>query len=195
MAIILSLVIFPVVYIATIYPVMILAHYLDTQVLGNIEALYKFDTSKDVWSYTGSYISIQSLVLLCSIYFRRYVTIKTLISTILIFYGIISLYPVVQNSILKTSEVKFSDIHIRQLAYNANGRLVGDTIIKQDVHAFNMHGTGLFSDIKLSQLDLTGAHTKNMELGIPYNTNYLLELSPSEKLFFKLLFIISIPFL
>jgi len=87
MAVIYSILFFPVIYFLTVYPVLILMHTVDAKTNGNINPLYFPQWGKIEATVFFAYFMLQSLGLLCSIMFRRFVFLKAAVLVFLTFFN------------------------------------------------------------------------------------------------------------
>ncbi len=74
------IIVFPIVYAAAVYPVIVLLNYINNEIIGNDSSL---DESLFKLSYAYSYILVQLLALLLSLFFRKQVFIKTAVVLVL----------------------------------------------------------------------------------------------------------------
>ncbi len=70
-AVVYSLVVFPLVYVMVVYPLVLAAHYIDINMQGHINLLYT-----DFVHQAPDYFVLQSMVLACSVIFNRFTFIK-----------------------------------------------------------------------------------------------------------------------
>lgn len=96
-AIIYSMIIFPLVYIVLIYPVMIAAHYFHSEIQGDLAPLWDYRTEENIGVMLMVYFMLQAFVLFCSAAFRRFVFVKTAVLVCIITFSIVMLSEQIQE--------------------------------------------------------------------------------------------------
>jgi hypothetical protein len=124
-AIFYSLIIFPLAYTAFAYPLIMLGHYIDVEIMGKINTLFTFEAAARYTDGPGTYgfssienrekalsnffvalpvfFIVQTLFLLFSVVFKRYAFLKTVILVTLLFlcgfyFNVYTAMLMVQNS-------------------------------------------------------------------------------------------------
>jgi hypothetical protein len=192
-AIIYSLVIFPVVYLLIIYPVMALVHYADTALFGHTVPLYDLNLNGRFYETIGLFILLQTAVLLCSVIFKRYTIVKTIVFLFVVFYVTNGLNPLILNKVLATEGKKYSNVNIRQILYNDAGTVTQDTITRGNVIEPELQPVLPYADIRMNEV----GHRLFIHLppNKPYQINMVLAVSDTAKLIFSFVFLLAIPFL
>jgi hypothetical protein len=75
-AVVYTMIFFPLVYLIITYPLILLGHYIDLEVFGRFNALYTFNLDQ-VATSTFIFFAVQSCFLLFSLVFHRYAFLKT----------------------------------------------------------------------------------------------------------------------
>lgn len=162
------IIIFPIVYTATVYPVIVFVNYIDNAILGVISPTGE---SSFTLSYAYPYIIIQLLALLLSLFFRKQVFIKTAVVLILSIISLIAVQMKVMDKFVRTlnpEKVKNSGYKNLSVYEKADGK-----------------------EMRLRQsLDFERAIILDDEL-----EEFELALSDKEKNVFNLLSLLFIPFL
>lgn len=74
-AIVYGLIIYPILYILLVYPILLLANYIDYEILGNLYLLATMNL-KDFLGLLTIELTLLSIVLLCSLFYRKFIFIK-----------------------------------------------------------------------------------------------------------------------
>lgn len=74
-AIVYGLIIYPILYILLVYPILLLANYIDYEILGNLYLLATMNL-KDFLSLLTIELTLLSIVLFCSLFYRKFIFIK-----------------------------------------------------------------------------------------------------------------------
>jgi len=101
-AVIYSILFFPIIYFLTVYPVLILMHTVDTKTNGNINLLYLPKWREIEKNFLFAFFLLQSFSLLCSIMFRRHVFLKAATLVFLTFFSVIFLNSRIAENSLKS---------------------------------------------------------------------------------------------
>lgn len=91
-AIIYGAVLFPIMYIITVYPILRLTNYVDNNYMGSINEAYTFNTKDETLIPLTVFYILQAFVLLLSVYFKQYKVVKSVVLICLIFFGSIFIY-------------------------------------------------------------------------------------------------------
>ncbi len=84
-----SMVAFPLLYFALVYPVLVLANYVDSEFMGNLQPLYSFTHIWAAPEKTCVYFVLQSAILLIAVSFKRYAVVKGVLIICAFFFGTI----------------------------------------------------------------------------------------------------------
>lgn len=84
-AIVYGLIIFPIVYLLLVYPVILLVNYIDFEIFGNLYLTGTY-TSKNFVEFIFGTTSILSFVLLCSLFYRKFIFIKASLTFVCLFF-------------------------------------------------------------------------------------------------------------
>lgn len=159
-AILYSNVLFPLVYVAFIYPVLLLAHFVDVQVQGNINILYDFQ-SQNIWSLITMFLLTQNFVLLCSVIFKRYVIIKTAIVGSMLFFGFYYMNDKLAATLVKdvqpTITVSLSD---EISTYLINTRKMKDPNKEMAQTTYHYEAAAPFNSIRFDIFDSVGVYVE-----------------------------------
>ncbi|HET8830048.1 MAG TPA: hypothetical protein VFM79_11940, partial [Pelobium sp.] len=112
-AIIYGTLLFPIVYIATVYPLLILANYFDNNYMGHFNEAYIFNLKHLQIKLLSVFYVLQTMVLLCSVFFRQYKIVKSIVLICLLFFGTMLFYPKVINRFLPLNFKKEISVEIR----------------------------------------------------------------------------------
>jgi hypothetical protein len=192
-AIIYSQVIFPVAYVLAVYPVMALVHYVDTDIVGRVNRLYDLQLDDKLVESFLLYFILQAVILLCSVLFKRYTIIKTTVLIIVVFYGALSLNPIIAGRMLKTEGMEFNRINLKEIVYDEAGQRVVDTVVKESIVLPRLTNAFPYSDIKLYN-DNFSYHIR-LGLNDPHYVEFVLAQKDAVKLLFTVLAFLCIPFL
>ena len=159
-AILYSNALFPLTYVAFIYPVLLLAHFVDVQVQGNINILYDFQ-SQSIWSLITIFLLTQNFVLLCSVIFKRYVIIKTAIVGCMLFFGFYYLNDKLAATLVKdvqpTTTVSLSD---EISTYLINTRKMEDPNKEMTQTLYHYVAAAPFNSIRFDIFDSVGVYVE-----------------------------------
>jgi hypothetical protein len=100
-AIIYSMVLFPLVYIVLIYPVVVSAHYFHTEVQGDLAPLWDYRTEEKPQALIMIYFILQAFTLFCSAIFRRFTFVKTAVLVCAVVFGTVLLNQKIQDQLYK----------------------------------------------------------------------------------------------
>ncbi|SFH16703.1 hypothetical protein [Pedobacter insulae] len=102
-AIVFGLIIFPVIYLALVYPVILLVNYIDFEVFGN---LYLTDpiTGKGLTGFIIGTTSILSFVLLCSLFYRKFIFIKASLTFVCLIFLLVASNSAIANKLIGDSQ-------------------------------------------------------------------------------------------
>ncbi len=93
-----ALILFPIIYTLTTYPLLVIGNYIDNEITGNFNRLWDFKDSY-VINLAYFFILIQSFFLLFSIVFKKYALLKSLsLAIILIFLASFSAHQMSQRT-------------------------------------------------------------------------------------------------
>jgi hypothetical protein len=192
-AIIYSVLLFPLAYFLVTYPVMALIHYIDTEIIGHTTSLYDLNFSGNFMNTIMVYLGLQALVLLCSVMFRRYTILKTIVLVFVVFYSAIAINPVVAEQMLDIKSISHTKINMRQILYNDAGDRIKDTVGVVDVSNPAMQSSPPYSDATMYFKD--DVYKVHFNLPRPHIVTMGLSVSDTSKLLFSILAILAIPFL
>lgn len=192
-ALIFSLLIFPLAYLLVTYPVLVLMHYIDNEFIGHTSRLYTPTLGGDFSKTMVPFLIIQAMVLLCSVMFKRYTIIKTVVLVFVVFFGVILINPPIANHMLDVKTISHRKINIRQILYNAAGNRLKDTVGVVSVNSPALLSTSPYDDATIYLKD--NVYTANFSLTEPHTIVMSLAVSDTAKLIFKLLAFLAIPFL
>lgn len=102
-AILFSNVFFPLIYMLLVYPILIFVHYIEVQILGNLNELFDFKYEV-VWGFTIVSYLVLNIALFCSILFRRYTFIKSAIVVCVLLFGSIFLNQKIARMIVENAQ-------------------------------------------------------------------------------------------
>ncbi|MCZ4244626.1 hypothetical protein [Pedobacter punctiformis] len=114
-AVIYGLVLFPLLYFILGYPVMLLVHQLDSEVFGNLNRSISV-TPRNIKIIYCLFLMIQSFVLFCSLYFKKFIFLKAFLSFIIIFLFFSLLNGLIIKIILSdTQPTEFSQTYQKKM--------------------------------------------------------------------------------
>jgi hypothetical protein len=95
-AIVYGLIIFPIAYLLLVYPVILLVNYIDFEIFGNLylTATYTF---KNFVEFIFATTSILSFVLLCSLFYRKFIFVKASLSFVCLFFLLVVFNSLITN--------------------------------------------------------------------------------------------------
>jgi len=159
-AILYSNLLFPLVYGIFIYPVLLLAHFVDVQIQGNINILYDFQ-SQNIWGFITLCLLAQNFVLLCSVIFKRHVIIKTAIVGCMLFFGFYYLNDKLAATLVKdvqpTTTVSLSD---EISTYLINTRKMKDPNKEMTQTSYLYVAAAPFNSIRFDIFDSVGVYVE-----------------------------------
>ena len=128
-AVIYCMVIFPVVYFVMVYPLVMIGHYIDNSIAHHPNALYNLEWDDDAYELFVTYFILQTVALLGSVLFKRYVFIKSLIMVIVVFFGLRIINPIVAKCIIATDVKAGFNVNVLETVYNeANKPIYKETV-------------------------------------------------------------------
>ncbi|TCC86920.1 hypothetical protein EZ428_22200 [Pedobacter frigiditerrae] len=95
-AIVYGLIIFPIVYLVIVSPVILLVNYIDFEIFGNLYLTATY-TYKNFLEFIFGTTSILSFVLLCSLFYRKFIFIKASLTFVCLIFLLIALNSVITN--------------------------------------------------------------------------------------------------
>jgi hypothetical protein len=192
-AILYTLLIFPLAYLLVAYPVMMIIRYIDVDMVGHTNPLYDLSLNGRVSETVGLYVTLQAAVLLCSVLFKRYTIVKTIVLVFVVFYGSIVINPLIADGMMNIKALKDKRVNVRQIVYDEAGKAVKDTMTREIVAEPVMQTAGPYSDINMYYKN--NFYKINFALDKPYIVNLVLSVNDTGKWIFHILFILMIPFL
>lgn len=184
---------FPMAYLLVAYPVMALIHYIDIEFIGHISLLYKFNQYGHFMETLMVYLVLQALVLLCSVLFRRYTILKTIVLVILLWFGLITINPIIAQHMLDVKTISHTKINMRQILYSDAGSRIQDTTGMVIVGNPEIQSSPAYGDVELYFKDYS--YKIHPPQPGPLTASMGLSVSDSSKLIFRLLGLLIIPFL
>jgi hypothetical protein len=192
-AILYTTLIFPLAYLLVTYPVMALTHYIDTEIIGHTTLLYNLNLQGRFMDTIVVYLALQALVLLCSVMFRRYTILKTIVLVFVVFYSSIALNPIIAERMLDIKSISHTKINMRQILYNEAGARIKDTVGVVDVSNPEMQSNPPYSDATMYFKD--DVYRVHFDLPRPHIVTMGIAVSDGSKLIFNILALLTIPFL
>jgi hypothetical protein len=105
-ALIYSMLLFPVLYIVFIYPAMLLGHYYHADINGDLDPLYDYGDNQHIPLEIALFFVLQAFVLFCSVMFRRYTYIKTVVLVCTIIFCLFSIDEQISDGLFKGIDPK-----------------------------------------------------------------------------------------
>jgi hypothetical protein len=192
-ALIYTLIIFPLAYLLVAYPVMAAVYYIDTQILGHPNGLYDLSLSGQFQETILLYLILQAVVLLCSVLFKRYNTVKTIVLVFAFFYGSLVINPLIAGRMLDVKGLSNTNINMRQVLFSETGTRLKDTVTQIKITEPIMQGATPYSDINMYFKDSIYRFPFNFYK--PHIITLLLSVSDTSKLIFTILAVLAVPFL
>jgi hypothetical protein len=187
-AIIYSVIVFPVIYLIMVYPPVIIAHLLDVHSFGHFNTLYKFDFDKDFGDLCSAFIIIQTVMLLGSVLFKRYIFIKTAILIIVTVVGVTLFNPYLSQNIIGKKHVAPTNIYVKELIYSGDDKLINTEKVQLKVNTSFEYATP-YQDINISY----GWRSKLYD-GINYASGNII-IATQYNYIFHILLYLALPFL
>lgn len=178
-AIVYGSILFPILYLITVYPMLRLANYVDNNYMGHLNEAYIFDVDKMQVIFLALFYLLQSMVLLLSVYFRQYKVVKSVVTLCLLFFGGIYFYPKILNQFLPRSFNDTRTITIHKRSYDDDLVLINTKTIKEKQFLTGRESGTPFSNV----------------LYFAENTSLYLELPSYQKVWFFVLLCMSVPFM
>jgi len=100
-AVIYSMIIFPLLYVVLIYPLVLLAYYYHWIVKGDLCLLYSYNTLNNTGVLVLLFFISQAFTLYCSVVFSRFIMVKTAVLACLIYFGVFLLNQEVSTLLFK----------------------------------------------------------------------------------------------
>ncbi len=168
-------ILFPIIYIITVYPILRFAHYLDNTYMGRINETYIFNVDKAI--FMSIFYILQTLVLMLSVFIKQYkVPISAGILSI-IFLSIFYFYPkIIAQSFPR--EIK-GGIKMEERYLGKDGILNYTKIIKVDQTFVGPQNVQPFGEMRYN------SQYTYLQVGLPLYQN----------MFFYVLLLLAIPFL
>jgi hypothetical protein len=134
-ALIYSAIIFPIAYFVIVYPLIVFGHYIDIQIKrGNsdyyLNQLYSLSGDHNTFELFVTYFIMQTIALLGSVLFRRYVFIKSLVLVIAIFFGLRIVNSIVAKSLINTDVNSGFEANIQEIYFNETGNIIHKSLAK-----------------------------------------------------------------
>ncbi|MDB5129472.1 hypothetical protein [Mucilaginibacter sp.] len=192
-AIIYAAIVFPLAYLLVTYPVMAIIHYIDTEIIGHTSVLYDLDLRRNFNTMIVVYLMLQAMVLLCSVMFKRYTILKTIVLVFVMFFGMITINPIIAERMLDMKTISHSKINMRQILYNEAGGRIKDTTGIVNVTNPVLQSTSAYADATMYFKD--EVYRMHFNLLKPHLITMGLSISDGSKFIFNLLAILAIPFL
>jgi hypothetical protein len=213
-AVFLGLVIFPLVYIIAVYPILLLIHWLDVGAMGHKQALYVFDS----FDFGEVYFVLQAMVLLFSVFFKRYSAIKTALAIFVVFFGVITLNDIIANGMLpaiptgppflntadelpqeKWDPSTYIKANLHKVYYDTHDNLIVDQMVESLI-AGRIINHPPFNRMTVNSIIHTGEvfkSQKNKDQEVPPNVAFTestyVTLSKAQNGFFDILLYLSVP--
>lgn len=128
-AVVYCMVVFPIVYFVTVYPLIMIGHYIDNSIAHHTNALYNLEWDDNADDLFVTYFMLQTVALLGSVLFKRYVFIKSLIMVIVVFFGLRIINPIAAKYIIDTDVKTGFDVKVRETVYDeANKPIYKETV-------------------------------------------------------------------
>jgi hypothetical protein len=194
-ALIYTLVIFPLAYLLVAYPVLVIMHYVDNQFVGHTSSLYNLTFKGDISKTFIPYIMLQAMVLLCSVVFKRYNIVKTIVVIFICFFGVVSVNPPLANKMLNLNIIKNSKINLRQVLYNESGDRVKDTTGIVNITQPAIIFAAPYGDASISFTNDVYPIPYSYNLPPSVNVNMILSVTDTYKIIFSILSLLIAPFL
>ena len=102
-AIVYGLIIFPIVYLAMVYPVTLLVNYIDFEIFGNLYLAETYSAKNCIEFILGT-TSILSFVLLCSLFYRKFIFIKASLTFVCFIFLLMAFSSVISNLTFSNSQ-------------------------------------------------------------------------------------------
>ena len=118
-AIIYGLIIFPIAYLLSVYPVILLVNHIDFEIFGNLNLLKAY-TVEDKLGFLYATTTILSFVLLCSLFYRKFIFIKASLTFACLIFLLTMANSLLTNVIFSNSQPsKFSKEFTKSMASNS----------------------------------------------------------------------------
>jgi hypothetical protein len=192
-AIIYAAIVSPLAYLLVTYPVLVLIHYIDTEIIGHTSVLYDFNLIGGFYAMVVVFLLLQAMVLLCSVMFKRYTILKTIVLVFAIFFGMVTINPIIAGRMLDMKTIRHSKINMRQILYNEAGNRIKDTTDMVSITDPVLQSPPAYDDATMYFKD--DSYRIHFNLPKPHRVTMALAISDGSKLIFNLLAILAIPFL
>lgn len=215
-AIVLGLIVFPLIYLVAVYPILVLIHGLDVGPMRHKQALYVLDG----FDFGGVYFVLQGMVLLFSVFFKRYAAIKTALAVFVVFFGVIGINDIIANSMLpaiptgppflntadelpreKWDPSTYIKANLHKVYYDTHDDVIVDQMV-EGLIAGRIINHPPFDRMTVNNVLHTGEVFKSQKdksrevpPNIPFTESTFITLSKSENLFFNILLYLSVPFM
>ncbi|QEC79847.1 hypothetical protein [Mucilaginibacter ginsenosidivorax] len=183
-----SIIVFPVCFVVIVYPLIIIGHYVDRELIGSNNLLYVANGDLEEFIFIFIFLILQSVALFCSVLFKRYVFIKSAILVIIVFFGVIISNPLIARRIVTINTEKPVIANISETYYDVNHNIVAHKEVKESTW------TRIRSAMPYSEMEINNWFVKKKHNGVNY-ISYNTEVRNKYHAFFYALLVISIPFL
>jgi len=140
-AIVYGLIIFPIVYLVVVYPIILLVNYIDFEIFGNLYITKPLELD-DFLGFLLATTSILSFVLLCSVFYRKFIFIKASLTFICFIFLL-----TVSNSLV--TNLVFGDSQPNQFTKEFK-KSVGLRATTLEKEKFDLKKSNLFSRLEFS---------------------------------------------
>ncbi len=175
-AIIFSIILFPLAYTIFVYPVLYVVHIIDLN-QGHLNELNGFHNIHMMQYLFVEFLVLQPVVLLCSLMFKRYTTIKTVVFIGTVFFGMMFVSPFITQNIIKSSRPKY--LKIKDITYDSQERII-ETSYHTEVNYTSYLYSTPFSGIAFSKPDYDGI----LSVKLPEKQDLLFDLLMCLSIFF-----------
>ncbi|WP_184547359.1 hypothetical protein [Mucilaginibacter sp. FT3.2] len=187
-ALLYSIVVFPICFLVLVYPLICLGHYIDAEMIGKPNLLYIPEWNKQLPLVIFLYLLLQGIALMCSVLFKRYVFIKAVILTIAVFFGVLILNPWLAKKIIGPQVPKQITANIHETVYDDHQNVLVNKTVKELIWT-NLYPRAPYADMELNNWGIYQKY-KNID----YESYHVVIRHNYNALFYALL-VISVPFL
>ena len=188
MAAIYCMILFPACYLAVIYPLIALGHYVDHNIIGRPNSLYLIKANEQTLNIFLTFLLLQSAALFSTILFKRYALVKGIILVMIVFFGSLILNSILAKSIIKMDPGMPISSTVNETYYDAKNNIVERKVVKESLWA-KVRSDQPFSDVEMSNWVVD----KKLK-GVDY-VAYSTSITNPYSYVFVLLLVMSIPFL
>lgn len=188
MAVIYSMIIFPVCFLAVIYPLVALGHYVDHHIIGHPNSLYLVKANEKTFYILLTFLLLQSAALFATVLFKRYVLIKGVILVMAVFFGSLVINPFLAKSIIKKDPVLPSHLTVKETYYDTKQNIIANKVAKE------LSWASINAEVPFSDAEI-GNWVVDKKLGGIEYTSYSAAISNPYSYIFVVLLVMGIPFL